>query len=96
MPVVHLKGSCPPDVFPLDGEPRKMKYSFAGYAVVFRASAGRSHCTYLRGVTYERALSYANSEGIAVGANSVELWEAHAIPASPAVNWSEETLPPKG
>ena len=90
---VIYKGSCPPDTFPLDGETRKMRYTFAGYAVVFRANLGRAHCTYLRGVDHNRAMSYAQSEGEAVGAESVEVWEAHAIPCNRTMDWSEETLP---
>jgi hypothetical protein len=72
-----------------------MKYNFWGHAVCFHANHGRSHCTYLR-EDRERAMSYADSEGIAVGASTVEVWEVHAIPFAPAVCWSEETLPPKG
>jgi hypothetical protein len=90
---VTYKGSCPPDVYPLDGEPRKMKYNFAGYAVVFRANHGRSHCTYLRGCSQERALSYAASEGAAIGSQVADVWEVHAIPYNAAIDWKEEGLP---
>lgn len=92
---ITFKGSCPPDVYPLTGETKKMKYNFAGYAVVFRASGGRAHCTYLRGCSRERAESYAASEGVAVGASSVEVWEAHAIPVHRDMDWNEELLPAK-
>ena len=90
---VTYKGSCPPDVFPLDGERRKMRHDFGGYAVVFRTSTGLSHCTYLRGCNRLRAISYATSEGTATGACTADVWEVHGIPYHPSIYWREERLP---
>jgi aromatic ring-cleaving dioxygenase len=91
--IATFRGSLQPNMHPITMEPAKMNYSFAGHVVIFEASAGRKHATYLRGIGCARAMRYAESEAQAIGAHSASVYEAHAIPTNRSHDWSEEVLP---
>ena len=65
---------------------------FTGFAIVFRANLGRSHTVYLREVSLDRAMAYAESEAAAIGAHRAEVWQVASSPRHSRWDWSEERL----